>query len=133
MKFSIDNSRLYQLGNAAIEFAFALPIFLAMLMGIIEINRYYWTGYWLNYALHQAVRAEALDPGIGVLPRIKTSIQDVLLDPTRIELTENLEVLSDLDLDKITVRYSTVYFLLPSKILTVEATTWSYFDENTIQ
>jgi len=50
-------------GATAIEMAFLLPIFLAMLLGIEEFGRALWTQTALQFAVEAASRCAAVNPG----------------------------------------------------------------------
>jgi Flp pilus assembly protein TadG len=46
-----------QRGVAAVEFGIIAPIFIAMLVGIVDLGRYMWTLNTMQYAVDQSVRA----------------------------------------------------------------------------
>ena len=48
-------------GNAALEFAFLLPVFLAMFLGIMEFGRLLWTRTTLQHAVVAAARYAAIN------------------------------------------------------------------------
>jgi Flp pilus assembly protein TadG len=52
-------------GVAAVEFGIIAPIFIAMLVGIIDLGRYMWTLNTIQYAIDQSVRA-------GVVQKLST-------------------------------------------------------------
>lgn len=43
-------------GVAAVEFAFAISVFIVFLMGVVEVGRALWTEHALDYAAEQATR-----------------------------------------------------------------------------
>lgn len=122
-----------QAGNAVVEFAFALPVFLILLLGIIEVNRYYWTSYWLTYGLHQAVEQEAIDPRSGVPQRFSSIIKKALLDPDKVVITSKIRVFGQLDINEWTAQYRTTFFFYDTKQLLVQASSWHYDNEQVIQ
>jgi Flp pilus assembly protein TadG len=54
-----------QRGVAAVEFGIIAPIFIAMLVGIVDLGRYMWTLNTMQYAVDQSVRA-------GVVQKLTT-------------------------------------------------------------
>jgi Flp pilus assembly protein TadG len=48
-------------GSAAVEFAFLLPVFLLMFLGIIEFGRLLWTQSSLQHAVEAAARYAAIN------------------------------------------------------------------------
>jgi Flp pilus assembly protein TadG len=48
-------------GNTAVEFAFLLPVFLVMFLGIIEFSRLLWTQSTLQHAVEAAARYAAIN------------------------------------------------------------------------
>jgi Flp pilus assembly protein TadG len=48
-------------GNAALEFAFLLPVFLVMFLGIMEFGRLLWTQTTLQHAVEAAARYAAIN------------------------------------------------------------------------
>ena len=51
-------------GNAAVEFAFALPALLMLLFGIVEFGRAMWLQNALDYSVAEAARCAAVDPSL---------------------------------------------------------------------
>src|SRR6266566_6902484 len=49
-----------QHGNAAVEFAFLMPVFLVMFLGIVEFGRLLWTQSTLQHAVEAAARYAAI-------------------------------------------------------------------------
>ncbi len=48
-------------GSVAIEFAFAFPLFLLCVLGIMEFGRMIWSQTTLDYAVEAAARCAAID------------------------------------------------------------------------
>ena len=48
-------------GNAALEFAFLMPVFLVMFLGIMEFGRLLWTQTTLQHAVEAAARYAAIN------------------------------------------------------------------------
>ena len=119
-------------GNVAIEMAIALPIFLVLFMGILELNRYYWTGYWLNYCLQDSITSEALDPGFGVKNRLLDRIQNQLIDKALLSITEQKVMIGRLEISQYNVSYQTQFFFLPNKDLLIRSNSWLADNENDI-
>jgi hypothetical protein len=126
------SSSAQQKGNVAIEMAFSLPIFLALILGTLEINRFFWTSYWLDYNLHQAVKDEAWEPGIGVESRLKERLKGLLIDTNKLSIQKKTVSLGVLYLSEFTVNYKTRYFFLPHKDLTLSSSSWLGDNENDI-
>jgi Flp pilus assembly protein TadG len=55
-------------GSAAVETALVLPLLLLMVMGAIEFGRLGWTRAGLNYAVQEAARCAAVQPGVCGTP-----------------------------------------------------------------
>ncbi len=121
-----------QSANIAIEMAFILPTFLIFLLGAIEVNRYFWTGYWLDYNLYQAIKDEAWEPGIGVETRLTTGLNGLLIDTKKLSLNENTHSLGNLLLTEYRVSYKTRFYFLPSKEFSFHSTSWVGDNENDI-
>jgi len=121
-----------QSASIAIEMAFILPTFLIFLLGAIEVNRYFWTGYWLDYNLYQAIKDEAWEPGIGVEARLTTGLNGLLIDTKKLSINENTHSLGDLLLTEYRVSYKTRFYFLPSKELNFHSTSWVGDNENDI-
>lgn len=51
-------------GAAAVEFALVVPVFLLMLIGIMEFGRLLWTQNALHYAVEEAARCSAIDTDV---------------------------------------------------------------------
>ena len=49
-------------GAVAIEFALGLPIFLAMIYGVFEFGRIYWTQNTMEFAVEEAARFTMVNP-----------------------------------------------------------------------
>lgn len=124
--------RRHQSANIAIEMAFILPTLLFFLLGAIEVNRYFWMGYWLDYNLHQAVKNEAWEPGIGVETRLTTGLNGLLVDTTKLSINENTRSLGDLLITEYQVSYKTRFYFFPSKEFSFHSTSWIGDNENDI-
>lgn len=48
-------------GNAALEFAFLMPVFLVLFLGIMEFDRFLWTQTTLQHAVEAAARYAAIN------------------------------------------------------------------------
>ena len=119
-----------QSANIAIEMAFILPIFLFFLLAAIEINRYFWMRYWLDYSLHQAVKNEAWEPGLGGESRLKIGLNGLLFDTNDLSISENIRPLGDLLLTEYRASYQTKFYFLPSKTISFHSTSWLGDNEN---
>lgn len=49
-------------GGAAIEFAFVAPVFIALMLGALELGRMYYVRQSMEYATEQAARYYSLNP-----------------------------------------------------------------------
>ena len=52
-------------GGAAIEFAFVGPVFIALMLGAVELGRMYYVRQSMEYATEQAARYYMLNPTTG--------------------------------------------------------------------
>jgi len=64
-----------QSGVAAVEFAIIAPIFIGLLLGIVDIGRYMWTLNTMQYAIDRSVRAAVVQK-ITDQTEIKTLVKD---------------------------------------------------------
>jgi len=53
-----------QQGVAALEFALILPVFLLILLGVIEFSLFFWTRNSLNFAVQEAARLALIDGSV---------------------------------------------------------------------
>lgn len=51
-------------GNAAVEAAFLLPIFLSFILGVVEVGRLFWTQSTLQFAVQEAARCASIDTAV---------------------------------------------------------------------
>jgi len=121
-----------QQGNVIIEMAFSLPLFLFLLLATLEINRYFWMGYLLDYNLHQAIKKEAWEPGTGVEGILKARLNNLLFDVNKLDIQEKSVSIGQLLVDEYTVSYSARFFFLPTKDLTLNSSSWLGDNENDI-
>ncbi len=95
-------------GAVAIEFALGLPIFLAMVYGVFEFGRVFWTKNTMEYAVEEAARFTMVNPNASndvIIQRVKD--RAVRLDPLKISVTVEFEVLgADRSFVTITSTYS---------------------------
>ena len=95
-------------GAVAIEFALGLPIFLAMVYGVFEFGRVFWTKNTMEYAVEEAARFTMVNPNASndvIIQRVKDKA--VRLDPKRISVIIEFEVLgADRSFVTITSTYS---------------------------
>ncbi|THD80526.1 MAG: pilus assembly protein [Phenylobacterium sp.] len=49
-------------GATAVEFAFVAPVLLALLLGVMEIGRAFWSQAALNFVVQQVARCEVVSP-----------------------------------------------------------------------
>ena len=119
-------------GNVIIEMAFILPVFLIIIMAIIELNRYYWTGYWLNFCLQDAIISEAFEPGIGVKSRLSNKIDNLLIDKSLLTINEERVRVGRLEITQYNISYPARFYLLPNKTLTLQSNNWLADNENDI-
>jgi len=71
-------------GSAMIEFAFALPILLLMVLGCIEFGRYYWIRNTLELAVEDAARFATLNKN-ATDTEIQTRVRSVLANVVQIQ------------------------------------------------
>jgi Flp pilus assembly protein TadG len=51
-------------GNAVVEAAFLLPVFLSFILGVVEVGRLFWTQSTLQFAVQEAARCASIDTAI---------------------------------------------------------------------
>ena len=119
-------------GNVIIEMAFILPVFLMIIMAIIELNRYYWTGYWLTSCLQDAITSEAFDPAIGVKSRLSNKIDNLLIDQSLLTINEVRVRIGKLEITQYNISYPSLFYLLPNKTLILQSNNWLADNENDI-
>ncbi len=75
-------------GAVALEFALGLPIFLAMIYGVFEFGRIFWTQNTMEFAIEEAARFAMVNPN-ATNAQITTIVEDkaVGLDAARIDVT----------------------------------------------
>lgn len=123
----------YYTGSIIVEMALSLPVFLTFLLGTIEINRYFWTAYWLEHSLHQAIRSESLEPGRGVTERLKDNINNALLNADRIRLTQKTQNIGEMEITHWTASYETRFYFYSQEQLSLTSNGWSFDGENIIE
>ena len=80
-------------GTAAVEFALLLPVFLGIVVGLLEISRVMFTSHSLDFAVREATRYAIVRSATSTAPATTSSIQDVVttrgtaLDPTKLTVT----------------------------------------------
>lgn len=74
-------------GAVALEFALGLPIFLAMIYGVFEFGRIFWTQNTMEFAIEEAARFTMVNPN-ATSAQITTLVEDkaVGLDAARIKV-----------------------------------------------
>ena len=75
-------------GAVALEFALGFPIFLAMIYGVFEFGRIFWTQNTLEYAVEEAARFVMVNPNAAnavIIARVENSA--VGLDVALIDVT----------------------------------------------
>ncbi len=79
-------------GAVAIEFAFGMPIFLAMIYGVFEFGRILWTQNTMEFAIEEAARYVMVNPN-ATDAQIVTIVEDKAtgLDAARINVGVNFE------------------------------------------
>ena len=80
-------------GSVAVEFALLLPVFLAIVVGMVEISRVVFTSHSLDFAVREATRYAMVRSATSADPATTSSIEDVIkarttgLDPTKLNVT----------------------------------------------
>jgi len=85
-KLSKDRS-----GAIAVEFAMIAPVMVAMLYGLMEAGRYYWTQQSLDFAVQEASRYAALNSDAStqdIIDHAKGLMQGVNLERVIVEVTD---------------------------------------------
>lgn len=124
-------------GTTMIEFAFALPILLLMVLGCIEFGRYYWIRNTLELAVEDAARFATLNKN-ATDTEIQTRVRSVLgnmiktqtLNAADVSVSVALTAGSNVTFKTITARLSTnggklkfMTGVLPVDLLPLEAQT----------
>ena len=80
-------------GSAAVEFALLLPVFISIVIGLIEISRFMFTSHSLDFGVREATRYAMVRSATSEDPATTSSIEDVIkarstgLDPTKLTVT----------------------------------------------
>ena len=98
-------------GLAAVEFGLALPVFLLMVYGTIEVGRLMWSDHALGYSAEQGARYALANP-LATNSQIKTYAESQLItvDKSAVTVTVGSEVLDG-------ITYLTVNVVYPFQAL----------------
>lgn len=96
-----------QSGAAAVEMAFVLPMFLLLVMGIIEFGRAYWVMNSMQFALDEAGRYAMLHSATATDSDIVATARNNLygLDPNSFTVTSASQTVSGVVYKTITASY----------------------------
>lgn len=102
-------------GVAAIEFALVAPVFIAMILGVIDIGRYMWTLNSMQYAIDEAIRA-------GVVRKLSDEeIVQRAKDALIVAGASSVEIAVASDAEAVTVTANSGYrFLFPISTFVTE-------------
>lgn len=96
-----------QAGGAAVEFAFALPVFLLLLIGIVECGRAVWTNYSLQTAVDDTARYVLANP-TATDAQIITYVGNKLdlLDGSKVTVTVTRDTVSGVNFVAVSAAYA---------------------------
>lgn len=105
-----------QIGGAAVEFAFIFPVFLLLVLGILEFGRAIWTNYSLQNAVEDTTRYVLANPTVTdtlIVNRVADKLE--LIDMSKVTVTVTRESVSGVNFVAVTATYafSTLEMLLP--------------------
>jgi Flp pilus assembly protein TadG len=109
-------------GIAVIEFAFALPVFLVFVIGLIEFSRVLWTSNALQLAVDQAARYAVANPSATSDQITEYAAgQMVSIDATHVTLTVSRETAGGVDFVTIvaSLPYDSITHLVPIGSITL--------------
>lgn len=91
----VRNCRADRAGTAGVEFAFVVPVFIAMLMAAIEFGRVAYSKAEFEYAVFNATRYGMVARAANT-DQIKKSLRDnlILLDPAKLSTVTVSEVVN---------------------------------------
>jgi Flp pilus assembly protein TadG len=96
-------------GSVLVEFAFVLPVFLAILVAIIEMSTFFWTRNTLQFAAEEGVRTAMVDTSAApsaVKAAVLAKLDGATMDPANLTVTAVLDPYSGVNFMKVTVTYT---------------------------
>ncbi|PWC52789.1 TadE/TadG family type IV pilus assembly protein [Azospirillum sp. TSO22-1] len=96
-------------GAAAVEFALVFPVFIAMLIAIIELATFFWTRNTLQFAAEEAARLAMVNTAAtpaAVQAAASAKLGTLTLDPARLTVTAVLDPAGVVTFMKVTTRYA---------------------------
>jgi Flp pilus assembly protein TadG len=115
MRFAISRRRLGRSGAAALEFALVGGAFFLMVLGAMDLGRYFMTLHSLHTVLGNAVRAALVDQTFSGCPATATQVAAAapLLQPSQITLCVARTSASGVNTITVTASYQ-FNFVLPN-------------------
>ncbi|HYH38549.1 MAG TPA: TadE/TadG family type IV pilus assembly protein [Azospirillum sp.] len=96
-------------GAAAVEFALVFPVFIAVLIAIIELATFFWTRNTLQFAAEEAARLAMVNTAAtpaAVRAAVSANLGTVAVDPARLTVTAVLDPAGGVAFMKVTARYA---------------------------
>lgn len=79
-------------GAAAVEFALILPVFFALLVGIVEFGRAMWTKQVMQFAVEEAARLSMADTTATQSAIAQRAVDNLAgIDPASVNVTATIE------------------------------------------
>lgn len=96
-------------GTALVEFALVLPVFLAVLIGIIEMATFFWTRNTLQFAAEEGVRSAMIDTDAApsaVKAAVLAKLDGATMDPSKVTVSAVLDPYAGVTFMKVTASYA---------------------------
>lgn len=96
-------------GSVLVEFAFVLPVFIAILIAIIEMATFFWTRSTLQFAAEEGVRTAMIDTSAApsaVKTAVLAKLNGATMDPSKLTVTAVLDPYAGVNFMKVTASYA---------------------------
>ena len=105
----IPGLRRDERGSMAVEFALVLPLFLVLLVAIIELATFFWTRNTLQFAVEEASRLAYVNSAAApsaVVAAVRGKLKAAALDDGRVSVTAALDPHGGVHFMKVTASYA---------------------------
>ena len=80
--------KVHQKGTTALEFALVLPVFLTLVLGVVDFGMYFFVQHTVQYATREGARFALVGKSIGELDR-ESSIVEIIKDNASLAVDPN--------------------------------------------